>query len=148
MQAPVYAPRPPRLAAEQRRRRALIGMTPLIDVVFILLIFFMLASSFMSWRVIGLDLPAQGAARPAEVPPLVVEVQTDGIVLAGERLGLEGLIERVAVKIAQDPEQSVLVRPAAGVPLQDAIRVLDALSAVGVIAMRLVGPPGAGPARP
>ena len=42
------------------RRRALIGLTPLIDVVFILLVFFMLASSFLDWRAIDLTAPARG----------------------------------------------------------------------------------------
>jgi hypothetical protein len=57
------APQPRRLAAEPRRRRALISMTPLIDVVFILLIFFMLASSFLNWRSSGWILPARAGAR-------------------------------------------------------------------------------------
>jgi biopolymer transport protein ExbD len=142
------APQPRRLAADPRRRRALISMTPLIDVVFILLIFFMLASSFLNWRIIGLDLPGPGGTPPAASQPLVVEVQADGIVLAGERLDLEGLVERVAPRIAEDPERAVLVRPAAGVPLQDAIRVLDRLGVAGVTAMRLVGERKAVPAQP
>lgn len=139
------APQPRRLAAEPRRRRALISMTPLIDVVFILLIFFMLASSFLNWRVIGLDLPGEGGATPTASTPLLVEVHADGIVLAGERLDLDGLLARVAPTIAEDPEQAVLVRPAPGVPLQDAIRVLDRLATAGVAAMRLVGEPRSGP---
>jgi biopolymer transport protein ExbD len=43
---------PPRLAAKQPPRRAVVSLTPLIDVVFILLVFFMLASSFVKWRAI------------------------------------------------------------------------------------------------
>ena len=35
------------------RRRALISLTPLIDMVFILMVFFMLASSFQTWRAIA-----------------------------------------------------------------------------------------------
>ena len=46
-------------------RRRLISLTPLIDVVFILLIFFMLASSFLDWRAIGLDAPADATAGAA-----------------------------------------------------------------------------------
>ncbi|MEM6945656.1 MAG: biopolymer transporter ExbD, partial [Pseudomonadota bacterium] len=40
---------PPRLA-NRPRKRLRISITPLIDVVFILLVFFMLASSFLDWR--------------------------------------------------------------------------------------------------
>ena len=51
-----------RAGRPQGRRRPLISLTPLIDVVFILLVFFMLASSFLDWRSIDLNAPAQAAA--------------------------------------------------------------------------------------
>ena len=41
-----------------RRRRRLIGLAPLIDVVFILLLFFMLTTNFTRWRELPFDLPA------------------------------------------------------------------------------------------
>ena len=48
MQAP-FSQRP-RLTAHPSKRKAVISLTPLIDVVFILLVFFMLSSSFLDWR--------------------------------------------------------------------------------------------------
>ncbi len=47
MTFPDFARQPLWPIAEPRRRRSLISLTPLIDVVFILLVFFMLASSFL-----------------------------------------------------------------------------------------------------
>ena len=41
---------------QQRPTGRLISLTPLIDVVFILLVFFMLASSFLDWRSIDLTV--------------------------------------------------------------------------------------------
>ena len=41
-----------RLTRSRRRHGLAIGLTPLIDVVFILLLFFMLASSLADWRVL------------------------------------------------------------------------------------------------
>lgn len=54
------------------RRRPSINLTPLVDVVFILLVFFMLAFSFMEWRAIDLNTSrAQGVGRGAERALLV-----------------------------------------------------------------------------
>jgi len=135
---PPYASAPPRLASEPRRRRALVSLTPLIDVVFILLVFFMLASSFLDWRGIALDAPGKAAATPSMEGALLVEVRADGLRLSGETMGLERLAERVGARLALKPEQRVLVQPAAGVRLQEAVDVLDRLAAAGASELTLI----------
>jgi biopolymer transport protein ExbD len=129
---------PPRLAADPRRRRALISLTPLIDVVFILLVFFMLASSFLDWRAIDLAAPARAAAGASMQGALLVEVRRDGVRLSGEAISLHALAARVAAQRAATPERRVLVKPAAGVPLQDAVQVLDRLAQAGVTDLALI----------
>lgn len=120
------------------RRRALISLTPLIDVVFILLVFFMLASSFMDWRSISMDAPAQSrGARDASATTLVIDVRPEGLRLDGSPATLDTILAAVADGLALDPEQRVLVRPAAGVFLQEAVVVLDRLAALGVTNMAL-----------
>ncbi len=59
----IFTPLPSLRAVTDGRRRALISLTPLIDVVFILLVFFMLPSSFLDWRAIDLDPPGQAQQR-------------------------------------------------------------------------------------
>ncbi|MDX1606672.1 MAG: biopolymer transporter ExbD, partial [Candidatus Competibacterales bacterium] len=61
-----------------RSRRRIISLTPLIDVVFILLFFFMLASSFIQWRSIDLGLAgAEAGARPL-AGTVLVRIRADG----------------------------------------------------------------------
>lgn len=43
--------------ASGKRRRTVISLTPLIDVVFILLLFFMLTSNFVPWRILETNIP-------------------------------------------------------------------------------------------
>ena len=121
-----------------RRRRSLISLTPLIDVVFILLLFFMLASSFLDLHSIVLDTPAEGSAAPAVEGALLVDVRLDGVRFAGQYVGMEELIQRVRIALADAPDRRVLVRPAERVKLQDAVRILDALSAAGVKQLSLM----------
>ncbi|WP_421708781.1 ExbD/TolR family protein [Algihabitans sp.] len=131
-------PSPQRLASKAARRRALISLTPLIDVVFILLIFFMLASSFLDWRAIELNAPAQAAAGTSVEGALLVEVRSDSLRLSGETVSLDALASRIATRLETAPDQRVLVRPASGVALQQAVAVLDRLKAVGVSELSLI----------
>ncbi len=143
---PPVSDQPPRLANSRHHgragRRPLIGLTPLIDVVFILLVFFMLASSFLDWRAIDLGAPAEAKARGAMTGALLVEVRPDGLRLAGETVSLDTLAARVGARLAQKPDQRVLVKPAADVVLQSAVQVLDRLAAAGATDLSLIRDPG------
>lgn len=124
--------------SKKARRRSLVSLTPLIDVVFILLIFFMLASSFLDWRAIVLNAPSPaGGASPME-GALLVEVMPDRLRLAGETLSLDALAERVGRRVAQAPDRRVVIKPARGVSLQQAVQVLDRLTLAGAANLSLV----------
>jgi biopolymer transport protein ExbD len=135
---PIAPQQPQRLANSVPRRRARVSLTPLIDVVFILLVFFMLASSLLDWRSIELDASAKTAAAPSKSDSVIVDVRPDGIRLGGETVALDTLTERLRQRIAKTPDQRVLVEPAPGVVLQNAIVVLDRLSDAGVTNMSLI----------
>ena len=140
------SPWPNSRLARPRRRRALIGLTPLIDVVFILLVFFMLASSFLDWRAIELDAPVRAAGSEGLEGALLVQIRPDGLLrLAAAPISLEDLAARVREHLETTPDQRVLIEPASGVPLQRTVSVLDRLKAAGVTEMRLISNPAAPP---
>jgi biopolymer transport protein ExbD len=116
-----------------------VSLTPLIDVVFILLVFFMLASSFTDWRSLRLTAAeAGGAAEPGVVGAMLVEVRPGGLRLAGRAVAEEALVARLAAR----PQTRVLVRPAGGVEMQRVVDLLDRLAAAGVARLDLVGERG------
>ncbi|WP_299392683.1 biopolymer transporter ExbD [Pelagibius sp.] len=131
-------PQPRRLADRSGRRRALVSLTPLIDVVFILLVFFMLASSFLDWRAIDLSTPAGTSAGAAMEGALLVEVLPARLRLSGEVLSIETLATRVTAQLRERPDRRVLVRPAEGVALQRVVQILDRLAAVGATDVSLI----------
>ena len=113
-------------------RRAVISLTPLIDVVFILLVFFMLASSFLDWRAIDLETPAAPATSSAEDSDvLVVRLEGDRLILGGTAVGAAALEREIARYIADGAEQAVRVEIGADVSLQSAITVAELVSAAG-----------------
>lgn len=126
------------LSARTDRRRALISLTPLIDVVFILLVFFMLASSFLDWRAIDLSPPVKAGGGAALEGSLLIDIRADTLRLAGEAMDLEALAARVGGLTAGKPDRPVILRPAADVSLQRTVEVLDRLKAAGVTGMSLI----------
>jgi len=132
------APEMPVLLARQPRRRPLIGLTPLIDVVFILLVFFMLASSYLDWRAIELTAPSETAAGGPVEGALLVEIRPEGLRFAGEFLPLETIVQRAERRLNRVPETPVLVKPAAGVSLQRTVTVLDRLVAAGAVNLSVI----------
>ena len=133
---------PPRLAIEGHAarggRRSLISLTPLVDVVFILLVFFMLASSFLDWRTIELNVPAPAAGAAANGETLVVEVLTDGLRVAGEPVTLDQLAARLSDAVVAGLDRQVVLRPVGGASLQRVVLVLDRLTAAGAADVSLV----------
>ncbi len=129
----------PPLLSKPARKRPLISLTPLIDVVFILLIFFMLASSFLDWRAIDLDAPVQASSAAASTEgALLIEIKPDSIRLAAEPVTLDALAGRIGKRLTVKPDQRVLIKPSEGVPLQRTVDVLDRLKAIGVADMSLI----------
>ena len=118
-------------AAGPRRRP--ISLTPLIDVVFILLLFFMLASNFQQWRSMKLTASSKSAASPSDAKALVLKVAADGTLeLDGRPLASAELAAVLAPHLRRDPAQSVVVRPADALPLQTLVNTFDRLAAAGV----------------
>ena len=138
MQRPVSGTPLRSLADSVRPRRTLIRLTPLIDVVFILVVFFMLASSFSDWRAIDLTMRGGAAADAPMVGALLLEIRRDGLRLSGESVSIDDLGTEVARRAAARPGLRVLVRPDQGVSLQEAVRVLDRLAGTGASGISLI----------
>jgi len=136
---------PQKLADSARRRKALISLTPLIDVVFILLVFFMLASSFLDWRAVTLDTSAAGAATAPEQAPFVVQVDTDALLLNGEAISLAALLAQA--RACQPGDQAVVLQPMGETSVQALLTLLDALAAAGIQPLKLVDDPAWQPAK-
>lgn len=120
------------------RRPHRIGLTPLIDVVFILLVFFMLASSLLDWRGIELSTGSGAAAEPS-VPPIKVTVLTDGSIrYQGETYPDPAqAAARIKTRIDNGEASAVVVEPDSGVTLGPTIAAFDALAGAGIDALSL-----------
>jgi len=145
------------LGLPRGRRRALLSLAPLIDVTFILLIFFMLVTQFTRLAPIEVTLgsapdvieqpkSAEGAAAARETTVLIHadgSLQVQGQPLAGAAALGEALQARwrALSRMADgEGEPLILVKPDADVPLQLLIDVLVVVENVPQMPLRLVVP--------
>jgi biopolymer transport protein ExbD len=121
-----------------RRRRSAgaphgeLNVIPLIDVVFFLLVFYVIASSFTQDRSVPVDRPASAGAAPSTGTAVVVGVLQDGAVqLGGQALPLVGLTAALRVRLAESGSQQVLVVADRTLPTGRLLAVMDACRAAG-----------------
>lgn len=106
-----------------------INMMPLIDVVFLLLIFFLAATTFAREEVeLDLRLPeARSGTASAPTRPLVVNLLADGrISVDGRDVTIEALRQKLAAAGSRQPDLSVLVRGDRNAQFGIGLQVLDA----------------------
>ncbi len=109
---------------------AVLSMTPLIDVVFLLLIFFLVASRLSQEdRELDIPLPSATNAMPMTVEPqeMIVNIDQNGTIVVNSRPYDSKQFERLlAQTIADNPlGQSILIRADRRVPLQTPVDVMD-----------------------
>jgi biopolymer transport protein ExbD len=115
-----------------RKSKALesLNLTPLIDIVFLLLIFFLVATRFAQEdRELPVQLPSAANALPMTLEPneLVINVDESGTyVVQGSPLDLSGVERVIRQAVADNPiQQVVVIRGDKNVRLQAAVTLMD-----------------------
>jgi biopolymer transport protein ExbD len=88
-----------------------INVTPMVDVMLVLLVIFMITAPLLTVGV-PLDLPKSQAAQLSEPKkPVIISLNREGEVFIGdERIGADDLEGRLAALAAEDPSRIVYVR--------------------------------------
>jgi biopolymer transport protein ExbD len=110
-----------------------LDMTPMIDVVFNLLVFFLLTLAFTR-PIFEVDLPgaAHGRIEPEPTQPIIVRLTRDGRVFVEEAsVPLEHLQRQLAHALAQDPQRPVVLQADKQSPFGRFIGVMDAAKGAG-----------------
>ena len=112
------------------------NLAPMIDVVFLLLIFFMVSTTFVQKeKEMGLDLPQAESGEEAEITPdeIVINLMRDGrILVSGDELDRSALIEALTRIARRDPETPVTIRGDKEVFHEHVVAVMDACRIAGL----------------
>lgn len=113
-----------------------LDLTPMIDMVFLLLIFFLVATSFQqAEREMKVALPFANAAGPisAALREIVINVDAQGrIIIAGRTMTPDALAEMIRQAVASNPEQKVSIRGDRATPYANVVGVLDVCKKNGI----------------
>jgi biopolymer transport protein ExbD len=104
-----------------------LDISPLIDIVFQLLLFFMLTSNFMTDRGFKLNLPqaATGAAQREKQPVVLLIDQQKRIYLDHKEVQLKELTQTLTAKLQSRQNKTVVLKADETVPMGLAVRVMD-----------------------
>ena len=117
-----------------------VNLTPLIDVVFLLLIFFMVSTTFDRHARLKVSLPESAAkATQQQDDPLVLSIDASGNYFINDRQvvnqTLETLKQALKKTIGDDStikEAALVLRADANTPHQSVVRAMDAASQLGL----------------
>ena len=140
------------VSAEQAQRSEGTGpsLMALLDVMLLLLIFFLLASVFVQ-PTLEVDLPdaEHSEAEPPEIDLLTISVSSDGDVFINKQfVPLEQLQGRIEAAVAEDPEVAVMVRADEQSAFRYFVNVMDAVKGAGVVQLTIETEPGPGGVSP
>ncbi|MEO8000405.1 MAG: biopolymer transporter ExbD [Arenimonas sp.] len=123
-----------------------INLTSLIDVIFVLIIFFVATTTFNQRSTLKLQLPtAQASAKQDPGEPLTVLVNAEGRYFIGENEVLKSdvgsLKEAILAVAGQDRSMPVVLRADARTPHQFVITAMDALGQLGFVKLSIATTP-------
>lgn len=144
---------------KRRRERlaAAVELTPLIDIVFLLLIFFMVSTTFIRHNAVAVELPqGDGPALAAEGAPVEIWVHRDGryqvhgqVVAAGDLGALIGALQALPAprSAAGEGAARALILADGSATHQAVVQAMDAARRVGLVHVSIITrQPSAGPA--
>jgi biopolymer transport protein ExbD/biopolymer transport protein TolR len=123
-----------------------INMTPLIDVMLVLLVIFMITAPLMTSS-LKLDLPKTDAAQPTETPSFVsVAIDPQGRLYFGEEaLDQAALAARIADAARKNPQTEVQLRADKSVPYGQVAELIGMVQKAGLNRIGFVAEPGSAP---
>jgi biopolymer transport protein ExbD len=117
---------------KEKKKSLIINLTSLIDVLFLLLIFFMISTTFLSQPAINLQLPAAEHADAVRQPPIVINIDELGrVYLNDEPTELPLLTDALTRRLTDATDKSVVLKADSRVSHGSVVRVLDIIKGSG-----------------
>ena len=127
----------------QGPRRSLISVVSMIDVMMILLFFFMVTSTYLNLDMVPALQKSEETPGPAAAPgaatTLMIRIAADGqAMVGGQSLDAAALTTLLATRLAADPMTPVVLFPSGAAHLQDLIGVMDVVTRSGAVRVKVI----------
>ena len=110
----------------QKKFHTYLNIAPLIDVVFLLLIFFMLSSHFVTQPGIKITLPTAITAKLHPEKDIIISITNDNnLYLNEEEVALDNLLDKLRIKVGEAKKKTVIIKADEKINLGLAVKVMD-----------------------
>ena len=117
-----------------------INITPLIDIVFLLLVFFMLATSFIQKSTIEVNLSSEKTTEVDNKKNNVVLIlNKKGLIYLNNKLiNVSNIRNEISNIVKKNPKYSILIKSHKKIPVQKVIRLIEEVRLAGTDDIKLV----------
>jgi biopolymer transport protein ExbD len=115
-----------------------IDISPLIDVVFLLLIFFIVTTVFVKETGVEISKPRAATSEDLDRQAILIAVTAESRVWQGGReIGKDGVRAVVAALLEETPDTPIIIRADAATPTQATVDVIDSAKLAGATSVSL-----------
>ena len=120
-----------------------INIAPLVDVVFLLVIFFAVSTTFLETAGLKLELPKSRSTAPHDVADLTVFLGSDGLVsFDGKEVERESLASLLGDELEQRESKRVILQADTGSRHGDVVEIMDIIREAGAEKMTILAQSG------
>lgn len=129
------------------RTKATISLVPLVDVMLILLIFFMVTSTYLNLDMVPVVdrtddtsvAQSGGSSGGGTASTMLLRLTADGqTVFRGRALSTMEVTAQISERLADAPETAIVVLPSGGASMQSLVSLMEAASAAGAGNLRVM----------
>ena len=122
----------------RRRRAGFMGLTPLIDMIFLLLLFFLLGSDFVTYGQSRLAPPRGSGGDTSAAPPVLITLAENGALSWNGAPVDKAFVTRETARLVElNEEQSMVLMPAGAANIQQVSEIMDVFHHAGARSMTL-----------
>ncbi|MCD8491376.1 MAG: biopolymer transporter ExbD [Geovibrio sp.] len=122
-----------RIARRSSGNSSSIDMTPMIDLIFLLLIFFIVTTSFVKETGIEVEKPVAATAQKKEDSSVLIAVTGDGrIFMDNQEVDIRSVRGRVSVMLSDNPKAAAVVIADKNARVETVVEIMDQCRLAGV----------------
>ena len=128
--------------SKRSSRSVFVNVTSFIDVLFVLLLFFMVSTTFVNQPAMSLDLPRAMHSQGTRQPAIIVYIDKNGLIQLNDEPVDDALLDQVLrTRLATSEDKAVVLKADSRVSHGDVVHVLDIIKGAGVVKLTIATQP-------
>ena len=128
--------------SKRNSRSVFVNVTSFIDVLFVLLLFFMVSTTFVNQPAMSLDLPKAVHSQGTRQPAIIVYIDQNGLIHVNDEPVDDALLDSVLrTRLATSEDKAVVLKADSRVSHGAVVHVLDIIKGAGVVKLTIATQP-------